>query len=169
MAQDLSTTSVIDDVTTARPHTQGPPPFFPEPPDDHGDGDRPGDDDDRHGPPLSNARLGMLIFLGAETMFFAGLIGSFLVYRLSTAVWPPAAMPSLPVGVTGVNTLILLYSAYTMWRANRAIRAGHQQQFAQVLLLTGLLGTVFLAIQGYEWVQLIGFGLTISSGVYGAT
>jgi cytochrome c oxidase subunit 3 len=31
------------------------------------------------------------------------------------------------------------------------------------------LGMTFLALQSYEWVQLIRFGLTLSSGVYGAT
>ena len=102
--------------------TPGPPPFSPEPPDDYGDGDRHGDDDDQRGAPLSNARLGMLIFLGAETMFFAGLVGAFLVYRTANETWPPMSMPHLPVQVTGINTLILLYSAATMWRASRAIR-----------------------------------------------
>lgn len=149
--------------------TQGPPPFFPEPPDDGGDEDRHGDDDGRPGPPLSNGRLGMMMFLGAETMFFAGLIGSFLVFRVSSQTWPPATLPRLPVGVTGVNTLILLYSAITMWRAQRAIRAGQQQRGIRCLGYTGALGVIFLAIQGSEWVQLIGHGLTMASGVYGAT
>ncbi len=149
--------------------TQGPPPFFPEPPDDSGDDGPPGDDEDGRGPPLSNARLGMLMFLGAETMFFAGLIGAFLVYRLTNQTWPPPTFPRLPVLVTGLNTLILLYSAVTMWRAQRLIRSGLQSEGRRFLLITGILGVIFLGIQGYEWVRLIGFGLTLSSGVYGAT
>jgi heme/copper-type cytochrome/quinol oxidase subunit 3 len=94
----------------------------------------------------------MLVFLGAETMFFAGLISTFLVFRLGHQIWPPAALPRLPVEVTGMNTLILLGSAYTMWRAMRAVRL-----------------EAFLGIQGYEWVQLVRFGLTLQSGIYGAT
>jgi len=152
-----------------RPRPQGPPPFAPEPPDDDGDGDRHGDDDDHRRAPLSNACLGMLIFLGAETMFFAGLVGAFLVYRMANETWPPMAMPRLPVAVTGVNTLILLYSAATMWLANRAIRLGQQHILTRMLLRTAVLGVVFLLVQGYEWVELIGYGLTLSSGVYGAT
>jgi heme/copper-type cytochrome/quinol oxidase subunit 3 len=38
-----------------------------------------------------------------------------------------------------------------------------------MLLLTAVLGLVFLVVQGYEWIKLIGYGLTLSSGVYGAT
>jgi cytochrome c oxidase subunit III len=148
---------------------QGPPPFFPEPPHDDGDGDRHGDDDGRPGPPLSNARLGMLMFLGAETMLFAGLIGSFLVFRVANQTWPPPTLPSLPVGVTGINTLILLYSALTMRRAQRAIRTGQRQSGIRFLGYTVFLGVAFLTIQGYEWLQLVGYGLTMASGVYGAT
>jgi len=160
---------LVDDPVEVRTRTPGPPPFAPEPPDDDGDGDRRGDDDDHRGTSLSTARLGMLIFLGAETMFFAGLIGAFLVYRVANETWPPMSMPRLPVEVTGINTLILLYSAATMWRANRALRLGQQQALRRMLLYTAVLGVVFLTVQGYEWVKLIGYGLTLSSGVYGAT
>ena len=34
-------------------------------------------------PLLNNARLAVLMLLAAELMFFAGLIGAFLVFRLS--------------------------------------------------------------------------------------
>lgn len=141
---------------------EGPPPEFPRDPFGRGD-------EDRAEPPVSNARLGMLIFLAAEAMFFAGLIGSFLVFRLGSAIWPPPGQPYLPVGVTGVNTLILLFSAYTMYRAIRAIRQGDRQRLIRWLLITALLGTIFLGVQGYEWARLVHFGLTLSSGTYGAT
>lgn len=160
---------LVDDPVAVRTRTQGPPPFAPAPPDDDGDSDRYGDDDDHHSTSLNNARLGMLIFLGAETMFFAGLVGAFLVYRIANEAWPPMSMPRLPVEVTGINTLILLYSASTMWRANRAIRLGEQQALRRMLLHTAILGMIFLTVQGYEWAKLIGYGLTLSSGVYGAT
>ncbi|MFQ5960839.1 MAG: heme-copper oxidase subunit III [Candidatus Methylomirabilales bacterium] len=141
---------------------EGPPPEFPRDPFGRGP----------DGParrPISNARLGMLIFLGAEAMFFAGLIGAFLVFRLGSATWPPAGQPYLPVGVTGVNTVILLLSAYTMRRAVRAIRGGNRQGLVGWLLMTALLGTIFLGVQGYEWARLIHFGFTLSSGTYGST
>ncbi|MGQ4809307.1 hypothetical protein NKDENANG_02723 [Candidatus Entotheonellaceae bacterium PAL068K] len=172
MTQDTAE-SVIDAVnrgdTAVDTLTQGPPPFYPEPPDDFGDADPHGDDGKGGGPPMSNARLGMLMFLGAETMFFAGLIGAFLVYRLANQTWPPQTLPRLPVLVTGVNTLILLYSAVTMWRGQRLFRAGVQRHGLRFLLLTGVLGVIFLLIQGYEWARLVSFGLTMASGVYGAT
>jgi len=120
-------------------------------------------------PVVSNARLGLLMFLGAETMFFAGLIGAFVVFRLGSTTWPPPFQPRLPVAVTGINTVILLLSGITMRLALRAIRANRLSGLMRYLLMTLFLGGLFLAIQGYEWARLVHFGLTMSSGVYGAT
>jgi len=139
------------------------------PPGDGGDDESfPFREPDRR-PLIDNARLGMLIFLGAETMLFAGLIGAFLVLRLGAQVWPPPFQPRLPVGVTGVNTLILLASSLTMTRALRAIRRGDGDGLTAGLVQTALLGLIFLTVQGYEWARLVHFGLTVSSGAYGAT
>ena len=159
-------TPVVDklreDVTQVPPGFDEGPPEFPRDPFGHGNGDR-------VEPPVSNARLGMLMFLGAEAMFFAGLIGAFLVFRLGSTIWPPPGQPYLPVGVTGVNTAILLFSAYTMYHAIRAIRGGDRERMVKWLSMTALLGMIFLGVQGYEWMRLVHFGLTLSSGVYGAT
>ena len=104
-------------------------------------------------PVLNNAKLGVIMMLGAEAMFFAGLIGAFIVFRLAAEQWPPPFQPRLPVGVTGVNTLILLISAVTMHFSIRAIRVGDIGRSRQFLTVTAFLGTLFLAIQGFEWIK----------------
>src|SRR5919204_2617617 len=115
----------------------------------------------------SNAWLAVLMFLGAEAMFFAGLIGAYIVFRVGSSVWPPPFQPRLPVGVTGVNTLILLASAVTMRWSLRAARTNDNTRLVRSLAYTAVLGGIFLAIQGFEWIRLIQFGLTVSSSVYG--
>ena len=115
----------------------------------------------------SNAWLAVLMFLGAETMFFAGLIGAYIVFRVAAATWPPPFQPRLPVGVTGVNTLILLASAVTMRWSLRAVRVNDRNKLIRLLAYTAALGAIFLAVQGFEWIRLIHFGLTVSSSVYG--
>ncbi len=120
-------------------------------------------------PVISNARLGLMMFIGAEVMFFAGLIGAFLVLRLSSEVWPPPAQPRLPVWITGFNTVVLLCSGLAMHRASLAARLRDRLRLSGWLLATAVLGALFLCIQGYEWVRLIGFGLTMRSGLYGST
>lgn len=115
----------------------------------------------------SNAWLAMIMFLGAEAMFFAGLMGAFLVFRVGSPVWPPPFQPRLPATVTFVNTLILLLSAVTMRVALLANRRGERKRLVKLLSWTAMLGAVFLLIQGFEWVRLLHFGLTLSSSVYG--
>src|SRR3989304_680552 len=74
----------------------------PPPPGDRGDGRSWGEPE--RTPLVSNAVLGMLVFMGAETMLFAGLIAGFLVLRLGARVLPPPFQPRLPIEVTGVDT-----------------------------------------------------------------
>ena len=71
--------------------------------------------------------------------------------------------------VTGVNTLVLLLSGVTMHSALGAIRAGGLRSLKRYLVETLSLGGLFLAVQGYEWLRLVQFGLTVTSGIYGAT
>jgi len=49
----------------------------------------------------------------------------------------------------------------------RAVRANDRKQLIRLLATTAALGGIFLAIQGFEWIRLIHFGLTVSSSVYG--
>jgi cytochrome c oxidase subunit 3 len=115
----------------------------------------------------NNLWLAVLMFIGAEAMFFAGLMGAYIVFRVGAAVWPPPFQPRLPVGVTGVNTVCLLASAVTIRLALRSARRGDGTRLVRWLGVTALLGAAFLAVQGYEWAKLIQFGLTVSSSVYG--
>jgi cytochrome c oxidase subunit 3 len=157
--------TLIEDVSDLVERSEPPPPSFPEPPlGDEGDGR-----DDQPELPINNARLGVMLFIGAEGMFFAGLLSAFLVFRTGSAVWPPPFQPRLPIIVTAVNTVILLWSSFTMHRALRAIRRGNAQGLVDWMAVTALLGMMFLSVQGYEWARLLQFGLTLSSSVYGAT
>jgi heme/copper-type cytochrome/quinol oxidase subunit 3 len=118
---------------------------------------------------IGNGQLAILMLLAAESMLFSGLIGSFLVYRLGSAFWPPPGLPRLPIAVTWVNTFVLLSSALTMKLAMRSARVNRLRALKGWLIITALLGTTFLGVQGSEWVRLVAHGLYISSGTYGAT
>jgi heme/copper-type cytochrome/quinol oxidase subunit 3 len=120
-------------------------------------------------PPVSNARLGMWMLILAEMMFFGGMVAAFLMLRMNAMEWPPAEQPRLPVGVTAANTAVLLASSVTLALALRAVRADDRRGLTAWLGRTAILGSLFLLVQGAEWVRLVGFGLTVSSGAYGAT
>ena len=111
----------------------------------------------------------MVFLIAAEVMFFAGLVSGFFVLRLAAPLWPPPLQPRLPILVTGFNTLVLLASSLAMAGAMQALRARDGVRLVRGLTAAGALGALFLAIQGYEWMRLIQYGLTVSSGAYGGT
>ena len=117
-------------------------------------------------PAISNTRLAMVALIACESMLFAGMIGMYLVFRLSAATWPPADQPRLPLIVTTLNTLVLLASIVPL---TRALRADSGAARARQVGLTALLGATFVLVQGVEWVRLVQHGLTLGSSTYGAT
>jgi len=115
---------------------------------------------------VSDVRIAVIMLIGTETMFFSGLIAAYLVLRGATPAWPPADQPLLPIAVTLANTVILLASAVTMHLALRAARQGAGARLVNALMVTGLLGLLFVVIQGSEWVGLVRHGLTLESSTY---
>ncbi|HXG22268.1 MAG TPA: heme-copper oxidase subunit III [Methylomirabilota bacterium] len=117
---------------------------------------------------VQNSVAGMLIFIVTEIMFFAGLISAFLVVK-SGAVWPPPGQPRLPIETTAFNTLVLFASGIALGKAERTLAGARDLERTQGLLSLAMsLGAFFVVFQGYEWVRLIGFGLTMTSSPYGA-
>lgn len=119
---------------------------------------------------VPNAVLGMLLFLATEVMFFAGLISAFLVVKARwIGAWPPPGQPRLPVGVTALNTLVLLASGVVLWSAARMGPGSTVATRARARTLMAVaLGSVFVTVQGFEWARLLAFGLTMRSGPYGS-
>ena len=152
-----------DDGPPTRRRTNG---RTPPPPPPTGGGDGDGEQPSRR---LDNVRVAMLFLIAGEVMLFAALVSGHFVLRMAAPLWPPPLQPRLPVLVTGFNTLVLLVSSLAMAGASRALRARDGQRLVRGLAAAAVLGMLFLAIQGYEWMRLIEFGLTVSSGAYGAT
>ena len=117
--------------------------------------------------PISNGVLGMLIFMVTEAMFFAGLVSAYLVIRAGIEEWPPWGQPRLPVVATAFNTVVLLASGFIMAHSRACFKKNELALGRRWLGISILLGAFFLVFQGYEWIQLLKFGFTLSSSVYG--
>ena len=117
--------------------------------------------------PVSSGVVGMLLFIVTEVMFFGGLISAYLVIRAGLDEWPPWGQPRLPVETTAFNTLVLLISGLLMAYSRNLMLENKFLQGRKWFGFSILLGIFFLISQGYEWVELIKFGLTVSSSVYG--
>ena len=105
-------------------------------------------------------KLGMWVFLASEVMFFGALIGTYIILRFSVSeAWAaPGAVLNVPL--TALNTFLLICSSVSMVKAFAAIAAGDQKNLRFWLLATILGGATFVGVQVFEYVTLVGHGLT---------
>lgn len=106
----------------------------------------------------------MVLIIVTEAMLFAYLLFAyFYLGSMANTPWPPGGPPALKLVVP--NTIILLASSGTMWWGESGIRAGSQVRLRLGLLITLILGVVFLAIQGIEYSRK---DFTLQSNAYGS-
>ncbi len=120
-------------------------------------------------PVLPSAVLGTLIFVVSEVMFFSGLISAHTISKAGAlpGTWPMPGQPRLPAEATALNTVLLLLSGVVLIIGARLWKK--QSPIAHwVTLAAWALGAGFVALQGVEWVALLGSGLTLTSSPMGS-
>ena len=95
--------------------------------------------------------LGMWIFLITEIMFFGGMFLAYTIYRSSYPGIFAITSSSLNVYIGAANTVVLLCSSFTMVMAVRSAQLGRQKAIIFNLILTLILGFIFLGVKAYEW------------------
>lgn len=94
-------------------------------------------------------------------MLFAGLFMAYAFVRTSTAIWPPADVPSLDVRLPLLSTGWAVASSAVLWLASR-------RNHSALTVTAWLLGVLFLGSQIFAARQLWRSGLTpASGGAYG--
>src|SRR5436190_12445686 len=106
------------------------------------------------GPPVERGKFAIWLFLATEVMFFSGLIGAYIVLRSAAATWPNPQQ-RLAVGITAVNTFVLITSSWTMVKAVFAAKRGDRSTLLKWLAATIVLGSAFVSVQVYEYINLI--------------
>ncbi len=121
---------------------------------------------------ISNPILGMLLFITSEVMFFSGLFAAYFSTRardLGTDPWTKGHALLNPLSLILVATIVLISSSFTCQFAVWAIQRGDRTGFIRNIAVTFVLGIAFLLLQAYDYTQLFGDGLTISSSMFGTT
>lgn len=95
--------------------------------------------------------LGMWIFLVTEIMFFGGMFTAYTIYRTAYAPAFGAASSTLDITLGAINTAVLICSSLTMALSVHSAQIGHRKRIVAFLVLTMLLGSVFLGIKAVEW------------------
>ena len=97
------------------------------------------------------SQLGMWAFLITEVMFFGGLFGGYAVYRMQ---YPQAFIEGshhLDITLGAINTAVLICSSLTMALAVYYGQKGKRNPLVAFLVLTLVLGAVFLGIKAVEY------------------
>jgi cytochrome c oxidase subunit 3 len=103
------------------------------------------------GLPLSNPKLIVWLFLSTEIMFFAALIGTYIVLRFGAVTWPTPHEVHLVELIGFLNTIVLIASSVTIVLALETARQNRAGAAKLWILVTLLLGSIFLGIKGYEY------------------
>jgi heme/copper-type cytochrome/quinol oxidase subunit 3 len=120
------------------------------------------------GPPVDRGKFATWLFLATEVMFFTGLIGTYIVLRMGSPVWPNPES-RLAVDITAGNTFLLITSSWTMVRALQAIQKGDQKGLVRWLFATIVGGAMFVSVQAYEYVELLRHGSTPNVDIFWST
>ena len=116
-------------------------------------------------------RLGMILFIVSEVMFFFAFFWAFFHSSLSPAyniggVWPPVAIETIQTsGIPLTNTFFLLSSGATVTWAHHAIIVRAKKQAIIGLILTIILALIFTGFQGIEYFDA---PFTITDSVFGS-
>ncbi len=116
-------------------------------------------------------KMGVLLLIVSESVFFLLLILAFVFYRAAPAnADGPTAFNSLDVPKTAFFSVCLYASSLTIWLADRSVKRGHDLRLKAWLLATIVLGGIFLYGQASEYYKLIGEqGVTPGRNLFGST
>jgi cytochrome c oxidase subunit 3 len=110
--------------------------------------------DQGHDQVEKDQKLSFLLFIASEVMFFAAFFAYYFYCRATTEVWPPEGSKHIGAMLPFVNTMLLITSGATFNWAEMSLKKGNRAGLKLGLLLSIILGTVFLALQGYEYAHL---------------
>nr|WKU84076.1 cytochrome c oxidase subunit III [Paramixogaster sp.] len=123
-------------------------------------------------PVISGLKMGMILFILSEVLFFSSFFWAFFHSSLSPSIelgvkWPPLGIYSFnPFSIPLLNTIILLSSGISITWAHHSLLKNNHYQTSQALFFTILLGVYFTILQAYEYMMA---PFSIADSIYGST
>ncbi len=95
----------------------------------------------------------MVIWLGSEVMFFGGLFAAYFTLKANTRPWPGEGVHLEPT-LGAIFTLVLVASSFTIYLAERSAARNNLNGVVRWVMVTLVLGGLFIANQAFEWSNL---------------
>ena len=115
-----------------------------------------------------NNKLLIKLFIASEALFFLSLMVAY-VYFWQAAHFRKEALDHLSITTTGTFTVLLVLSSLTFWLSERMHHRGLIRASSFFLLVTILLGCIFLVGQAHEYYKLINEDITIGKDEFGTS
>lgn len=98
--------------------------------------------------------------IGSLVMMFAGLTSAYIVKR-NQANWQTFDLPQL----FWYSTVAIVLSSVTIYLAQQSFKRREMQKYRRLLVVTLILGVLFIVLQGMGFQQLWAKGITLQSSV----
>src|SRR5262249_6811010 len=98
-----------------------------------------------------SGKLGVWLFLTTEVLLFSGLFCAYAVYRATHPQVFEFAHKYLDKTMGAINTLVLIFSSFTMAWAVRSAQLGEQKKLKILLTITILWGAAFMGVKYIEY------------------
>ncbi|MCL5076542.1 MAG: heme-copper oxidase subunit III [Actinobacteria bacterium] len=109
--------------------------------------------------------VGTMVWLGSELMFFSGLFAAYFSIRANNVgPWPMGGI-KLDVIQSGIFTVILVLSSFTMQKAVYDLEHDRRRSARIWIVITMIMGAAFLANQFYEWTHA---SFSVSTNAFGS-
>lgn len=109
--------------------------------------------------PIPNGKLCLWLFLSTEIMFFAGLIGAYIVLRFGAPTWPTPHDVHLSEPIGAFNTFVLICSSLSVVLSLEAARSNKTGLAKFWMFVTFVLGLSFLGVKAYEYKEKFAHGI----------
>jgi len=101
--------------------------------------------------------------MASITMMFGAFTSAFIVKQAS-GNWLEFSMPN----IFYISTLVIIASSVTLHTSFRMFKSHHERAYKSLLLLTFVLGILFIALQYFGWLALYDKGVDLKGNVSGS-
>ncbi len=116
---------------------------------------------------IENVKFAMWLYLASDTVIFAVLIATFLIFRANNEGVVREVQEHSGLLLVSINTFLLLSSSWAMVMGLREIKKGNRRGLINWIFLTAVLGAVFVGLQAVEYSVLAAEGITIYGSEFG--
>src|SRR5713226_4125302 len=109
--------------------------------------------------PGTRFRTGAWVLIAGVVMLFTALTSAYIVRSASSNDWRPIAMPR----VLWLSTAVIIISSVTFEGARRSLKQQRDALYGRWLMITTILGVVFLGAQLLAWRQLVRQGIYLAT------